>query len=100
MPKQFFQRWLPSAEKVANLKFMRIFGRHTLNPLLWYVNRRSIAKAVFIGTFWGILPVPFHSLFIIVTIVWFVMMYVLKIKYWHTALLAHCGACLAGIIDD
>lgn len=71
MPKQFFQRWLPTAEKVASLKFMRIFGRHTLNPLLWYVNRRSIAKAVLIGTFWGILPVPFHSLFIIVTIVWF-----------------------------
>ena len=71
MPKLFLQRWLPSAEKVARLKLMRIFGRHTLNPLLWYVNRHSIAKAVFIGTFWGILPVPLHSLFIILTILWF-----------------------------
>ena len=71
MPKQFFHKWLPSSEKVAQLKFMRIFGESTLNPLLWYVNRHSIAKAMFIGTFWGILPVPFHSLFIILTILWF-----------------------------
>ncbi|NWK81426.1 DUF2062 domain-containing protein [Acinetobacter sp. SwsAc4] len=70
MPKKFFNKWLPSSEKVASLKFMRIFGERTLNPLLWYVNRRSIAKAMFIGTFWGILPVPFHSLFIILTILW------------------------------
>ena len=70
MPKQFFHKWLPSSEKVTNLKFMRIFGPRTLNPLLWYVNRRSIAKAMFIGTFWGILPVPFHSVFIILTILW------------------------------
>ena len=71
MPKQFFHKWLPSSEKVAQLKFMRIFGESTLNPLLWYVNRHSVAKAMFIGTFWGILPVPFHSLFIILTILWF-----------------------------
>lgn len=71
MPKQFFHKWLPSSEKVARLKFMKIFGERTLNPLLWYVNRRSIAKAMFIGTFWGILPVPFHSLFIILTVLLF-----------------------------
>ncbi len=50
---------------------MKIFGDRALNPLLWYVNRRSIAKAMFIGTFWGILPVPFHSLFIILTVLFF-----------------------------
>ena len=48
MPKKFFNKWLPSSEKVARLKFMRIFGERTLNPLLWYVNRHSIAKAMFI----------------------------------------------------
>ncbi|ENX17681.1 hypothetical protein F895_00825 [Acinetobacter sp. CIP 64.2] len=71
MPKQFFHKWLPSAEKVASLKLMKIFGERTLNPLLWYVNRRSIAKAILIGTFWGILPVPFHSVFIILTVLFF-----------------------------
>ncbi|MHA3890997.1 DUF2062 domain-containing protein [Acinetobacter sp. GXMZU3951] len=68
MAKKFFQSWLPSPEKVNQLKFMRIFGQRTLNPVLWYVNRKSISQAVFIGTFWGILPVPFHSVFIVLTV--------------------------------
>ncbi len=71
MPKLFFQKWLPSSEKIADLKLMKIFGTRTLNPLLWYVNRHSIAKAIGLGAFWGILPVPFHSLFIILTVLYF-----------------------------
>ena len=72
MPKQFFRKWLPSAEKVTRLKLIKIFGQRTLrNPLLWHVNRHSIAKAIFIGTFWGLLPIPFHSVFIILTILIF-----------------------------
>lgn len=66
MAKQFLQSWLPSADRVSNLKFMRLFGEHMTNPLIWYVNRKSIAKAVFIGTFFGLLPIPFHSIFIAV----------------------------------
>lgn len=68
MPKQFFQSWLPSPEKVASMKFMRIFGKRSLNPVLWYINRKSISKAVFIGTFWGILPIPFHTALIVLTV--------------------------------
>lgn len=71
MAKQFFQSWLPSPQKVSSLKFMRIFGQRPLNPVLWYVNRRSIAKAVFIGTFFGLLPIPFHSIFIVAAILFF-----------------------------
>ena len=72
MPKQFFRKWLPSAEKVTRLKLMKVFGQRTLkNPLLWYINRHSIAKAVLIGTFWGMLPLPFHSVFIILSILLF-----------------------------
>lgn len=71
MAKRFFQSWLPSPEKVNNLKIMKIFGRHVLNPKLWYVNRRSISKAMFIGTFWGILPIPLHSLLIVITVLLF-----------------------------
>ncbi|KAA8731280.1 DUF2062 domain-containing protein [Acinetobacter qingfengensis] len=64
MAKQFLQTWLPSHDKVASLKLMRLLGKHALNPLIWYINRHSIAKAVFIGTFFGLLPIPFHSVFI------------------------------------
>lgn len=71
MAKQFFQSWLPSPEKISSMKFMRIFGTKTLNPRLWYVNRKSISKAVFIGTFFGLLPVPFHSVFIVMAVLLF-----------------------------
>lgn len=68
MAKQFFQSWLPSPEKVSKLKLMRFFGQRTLNPLLWYVNRKSISRAVFIGAFFGLLPIPFHSVLIILVV--------------------------------
>ena len=71
MAKQFFQSWLPSPQKVAGMKVMKIFGERTLNPLLWYVNRKSISKAVFIGTFWGMMPLPFHSILIVLTVLLF-----------------------------
>ncbi|MGB8696467.1 MULTISPECIES: DUF2062 domain-containing protein [Acinetobacter] len=71
MAKQFFQSWLPSPHKVAEMKLLKIFGKRTLNPLLWYVNRKSISKAIFIGTFWGMLPLPFHSILIVLTVLLF-----------------------------
>ena len=71
MAKHFFQFWLPSPERVNSLKIIKIFGKYASNPQLWYVNRKSISKAVFIGTFWGILPIPLHSALIIITVLLF-----------------------------
>ncbi|OTG93111.1 DUF2062 domain-containing protein [Acinetobacter sp. ANC 3832] len=71
MAKRFFQSWLPSPEQVNNMKIMKIFGNKALSPQLWYVNRKSISKAMFIGTFWGILPIPLHSILIVLTVLLF-----------------------------
>lgn len=71
MAKRFFQSWLPSPEQVNNMKIMKIFGTKVLSPQLWYVNRKSISKAMFIGTFWGILPIPLHSILIVLTVLLF-----------------------------
>ncbi len=49
--KAFFSILASLPEKVSNMKFLRIFGKKTLNPVLWYVNRKSITRAVFVGTF-------------------------------------------------
>ncbi|MEB3767466.1 DUF2062 domain-containing protein [Acinetobacter sp. MD2] len=68
MVKQLLQSWLPSHERVSSMKMMKMFGTRTANPLLWYVNRRSICKAIFIGTFFGLLPIPFHSIFIVLAV--------------------------------
>ncbi|MCF8998540.1 DUF2062 domain-containing protein [Acinetobacter nectaris] len=68
MLKQTLQSWLPSSEKVASSKIMKLFGSRTRDPLLWYVNRRSISRAVLIGAFFGLLPIPFHSILIILAV--------------------------------
>ena len=47
------------------------FRAKTLNPVLWYVNRKSITRAVFVGTFFGLLPIPFHSVFIVMAVLLF-----------------------------
>lgn len=75
MAKQFFQSWLPSPEKVTNMKFLRIFGQKTLNPVLWYVNRKSITRAIFVGTFSVYCLYPF----IVYLLLW--QFYCLKLIY-------------------
>lgn len=59
--------------KILSSKLFKLFGHHLKNPLLWYINRHSICKAVFVGTFFGLLPIPFHSIFIVIAIlIWVV----------------------------
>ncbi len=62
MPKQILRRILPTPEKVARIPGIKYFGNHIMAPKLWYVNRRSIAGAVFWGLFCGMLPIPMHTL--------------------------------------
>lgn len=68
MLKTYLKHWLPSSQAINSSKVMKIFGQRTSNPLLWYINRHSISKAVFIGVFFGLLPIPFHSVLIILAI--------------------------------
>lgn len=69
MLKRRIRAILPSPQKISNMKFMRLFGKRASNPLLWYINRRSVSRAVLIGTFFGILPIPFHSILIAIVII-------------------------------
>ncbi|ENV34894.1 hypothetical protein L289_3695 [Acinetobacter gerneri DSM 14967 = CIP 107464 = MTCC 9824] len=71
MTKRFFRDWLPSQEKLSQSKILRIFGDSALNPVLWYVNKKSISRAMLIGTFWGMLPIPFHSILIVICAILF-----------------------------
>ncbi|SPL72304.1 DUF2062 domain-containing protein [Acinetobacter stercoris] len=71
MTKRFYHRWLPSPDSVKNSKILKIFGDSALNPVLWYVNKKSISRAMLIGTFWGILPIPFHSVLIMLCVILF-----------------------------
>lgn len=71
MPKKFLQSWLPSPQKISQSRMMKLLGHSASNPTIWYINRRSVSRAVLIGVFWGLMPIPFHSLMIVVLIVLF-----------------------------
>ncbi|MBF0281478.1 MAG: DUF2062 domain-containing protein [Zetaproteobacteria bacterium] len=60
MPKRYIQRWMPDPEKIRSHKHLRFFGSFLTNPGLWYLNRRSVAKAFWIGMFFAWVPVPFQ----------------------------------------
>lgn len=62
MPKRWLRRHLPAPETVRNQSSL-----HWLRDLLhegdlWHLNRRSIARAAFIGVFCAFLPMPFQML--------------------------------------
>lgn len=56
---------LPTPEQIAAMKIMKLFGKRARAPQLWQLNRRSVSKAIFIGAFFGTLPLPFHSILIL-----------------------------------
>jgi uncharacterized protein (DUF2062 family) len=62
MPRKFFKRYLPSAEKVRQVRALHIFGDALFHPGLWHLNRRSAAGGVAIGLFCGLIPGPLQML--------------------------------------
>lgn len=50
---------------------MALFGRQLTQPKIWYINRKSITKAMFIGTFFGLMPIPLHTFLIIFAVLLF-----------------------------
>ncbi len=62
MPRNFFKRHMPTAERVRELRAFRIFGDRIFHPALWHLNRRTAAGGVAIGMFCGLIPGPFQML--------------------------------------
>ena len=62
MPRKFFRKYLPSAERVRSSRLARAFGGWLDHPNLWHLNRRSVAGAVAIGLFAGLVPGPLQIL--------------------------------------
>jgi hypothetical protein len=48
-------------------RFDRFLGKYNLSGGLFAVNRRMVARAVLIGTFFALLPIPAQMLFVVVT---------------------------------
>jgi uncharacterized protein (DUF2062 family) len=62
MPRKFFKRYMPSADKVRQVKVMGLFGDALFHPSLWHLNRRSAAGGVAAGLFCGLIPGPLQML--------------------------------------
>ncbi len=62
MPRRFFKRYMPSIEKVRQIRALHLFGDALFHPALWHLNRRSAAGGVAVGLFCGLIPGPLQML--------------------------------------
>lgn len=62
MPRKFFKRWMPSVDKVREVRILGMFGDALFHPALWDLNRRSAAGGVATGLFCGLIPGPLQML--------------------------------------
>lgn len=62
MPRKFFRKYLPDAAEIRAHKHLARFGTLLHHPNLWHLNRGSVAGAVAIGLFAGLVPGPLQML--------------------------------------
>lgn len=62
MPRRWLKRVLPDIEKYRDTAVARFLGPRFFHPALWHLNRRSVAGAVAIGMFCGLIPGPLQML--------------------------------------
>ena len=62
MPRKFFRKYLPEAAAVREHRLVAMFGKLLHHPNLWHLNRDSVAGAVAIGLFSGLVPGPLQML--------------------------------------
>ena len=62
MPRKYFRKYIPDADTVRKSRLVRFFGPWLQHPNLWCLNRRSVAGAVAIGLFSGLVPGPLQML--------------------------------------
>ena len=62
MPMKFLRKHLPDADTVRSKRYVAMFGSLLQHPNLWHLNRRSVAGAVAIGLFAGLVPGPLQML--------------------------------------
>lgn len=62
MPRKLFRKYLPDAEAVRANRFIAPFAHWLHHPNFWHLNRHSVAGAVAIGLFSGLVPGPLQML--------------------------------------
>ena len=61
MPRKILRRFLPHRQHVAREWYLRPLSALLHDPALWALHRKGVAKAVALGLFIALLPVPGHT---------------------------------------
>lgn len=62
MPRRLLKRYMPSPERIKQNKSLRFMGSMLHDPNLWHLNRHSVARAMAVGLFVAMLPIPMQML--------------------------------------
>jgi uncharacterized protein len=62
VPRKLFRKYLPHADAVRANRLVAPFAHWLKHPNLWHLNRHSVAGAVAIGLFSGLVPGPLQML--------------------------------------
>lgn len=71
MPKKLFKRIMPKPEKLREIKALHFLGDILHEPNLWHINRHAVSRAMFIGLFWAMMPMPFQMVPAALFAIWF-----------------------------
>lgn len=62
MPRRFIKRYMPHPERIKASRSLRFLGDLIHDPNLWHLNRHSVSRAMAIGLFWALIPMPMQML--------------------------------------
>jgi uncharacterized protein (DUF2062 family) len=71
MPRKFFRKFLPLAERLRSSWYFRLLGPRITDSRLWGANRRAITAACGAGVAIAFIPLPMHPLLgLLAVVIW------------------------------
>ena len=61
MPKKLLKRLMIAEDKLVHNKTLRLISSTIRQHNVWHLNRRSATRAIFIGIFWALVPMPLQT---------------------------------------
>lgn len=71
MDKRFFKRLIPNPDRLREFRSLGFLGSILFEPNLWHINRHAVSRALLLGVFWCLIPIPFQTVPAAITAIWF-----------------------------